>query len=48
VSVEDADKQILLKMVIYWPKLVKDDKLKHQYLSFTLDGVFKILFAMYP
>jgi hypothetical protein len=28
-------------MAIYWPKHVKDNKLKHQHLSFTLDGVLK-------
>jgi hypothetical protein len=30
-------------MVIYWPKLVEDNKLKNQHLSFTLDGVLTIL-----
>jgi hypothetical protein len=41
---QHVDKQTLLKMVIYWPKLLKNNKLKHQHLSFTLDGVLQILF----
>jgi hypothetical protein len=41
-SFQHIDKQILLKMIIYWPKLVKDSKLKRQHLSLTLVGVLKI------
>jgi hypothetical protein len=41
--VSDMLTNILPKMVIYWSKLVKDNKLKHQHLSFTLDGVLKML-----
>jgi hypothetical protein len=37
------DKQILLKMVIYWLKHIKDNKLKYQHLSITLDYVLKNL-----
>jgi hypothetical protein len=41
-----ADKQILLKMVTYWPKHVKDNKLKHQHLSITLNDFLKILYTI--
>jgi hypothetical protein len=33
-------------MVIYGPKLVKDNKLKHQHPSFTLDDDLKTSFAI--
>jgi hypothetical protein len=32
-------------MAVYWSKHVKDNKLKRQNLTFTLDGVLKILFT---
>jgi hypothetical protein len=34
-------------MVVYWLKHVKDNKLKYQHLSITLDYVLKILFFRY-
>jgi hypothetical protein len=46
-SVDDhLQKDLFVNMVIYWPKHVKDNKLKHQHLSFTLDGVLNILFII--
>jgi hypothetical protein len=44
-SSQHADKEILLKMVIYWPKHVDDDKLKH--LLLTLDIVLKKCIYIY-
>jgi hypothetical protein len=28
-----------------WPKHVKNDKLKYQYVSITLDGVFNLIYT---
>jgi hypothetical protein len=45
-SFQHVDKQILLKMVIYSPKHVNNDTLKHRHLSITLDGVLNILYTI--
>jgi hypothetical protein len=40
-SFQRVDRQILLKMIIYGPKHVKGNKLKHQNLSVTMDDALK-------